>query len=100
MFDPEIPGLGLPQPLVAEEASYAVQVSFAKVISVDNEDDMVPGDNTVLHVDGGAFDFYYSDVNGANAAFGTDPTYTSATYVVHLRNVLNVYDRTISLDIQ
>ena len=98
VFDPETSG-PVPQQLVADEESYAVQISFAKVISVDSEDDMVPGDNTVLHVDGGAFDFYYSDVNGGNAALGVaDAEYTSATYVVNLKNVLNVYERTISLD--
>ena len=100
VFDPETFATA-PQQLVADEDSYAVQISFAKVISVDSENDMVPGDNTVLHVDGGAFDFYYSDVHGGNADLGvTDAAYTSATYVVNLKNVLNVYERTITLDIQ
>ena len=103
VFDP-VTG-GVPRQLVADEPSYATQVSFAKVISVDSEDGTVAGDSSVLNVDGGAFDFYYSDIHGGavdlnGAPLVSDPMYTSATYVVHLRNVLNVYERTITLDIQ
>lgn len=99
VLDPET-GVNVLQRFLADEENYRVQVSFAKVISVDSESDTVQGDSTVLHVDGGAFDFYYSDVHGV----AYDPTatpampYTSATYVVSLKNVLNVYERTITLD--
>ena len=94
IFDVETAALA-PEQLVADEPGYAVQISFAKVISVDSESDTVQGDSTVLHVDGGAFDFYYSDIHGATYDLAAaDPMYTSATYVVHLKNVLNVYERT------
>ena len=95
IFDVETGAVEPNEQLVADEPGYAVQISFAKVISIDNEDDTIPDDSTVLHVDGGAFDFYYSDIHGATYDLAAaDPMYTSATYVVHLKNVLNVYERT------
>lgn len=93
--------------LTAEENSYRTQISFAKVNSVDNEDAMVAGDSSVINVDGGAFDFYYRDISGPNILrpdtgqpvfLDSDPMYTSATYVISLTNVLNVYERTITLE--
>ena len=91
--------------LDADEEGYRIQVSFAKVLAVASEDPTVANDSTVLSVDGGPFNFYYSDVNagydsGVFASSGpyVDGDYTSATYVVHLKNVLNVYERTISLE--
>lgn len=87
------------QRLDADEEGYRIQIGFAKVLSVAAQDPNVGGDSTVLSVEGGPFNFYYSDVHGGNGFGGSfDANYTSATYVVHLKNVLNVYERTISLE--
>lgn len=96
VFDPA-QNMAVPRRLAAESPGYQTQVSFARVISVDNEDDTVGGDNSILTVNGGAFDFYYSDVNGMGFAPG-NAQYTSATYVIHLNNVVNVFERTITLE--
>lgn len=85
-----------PLRLNADEEGYRIQIGFAKVLSVGTT-----GANTVLSVEGGPFDFYYSDVHGGSFGGMFDPTdsgYTSSTYVIHLKNVLNVYERTISLE--
>jgi hypothetical protein len=64
----------------AADAGYRTQVMFAKVTRV--------GTNTVT-IDGGAFDF----VAPANAG-------SSETYMVHLKNVINVFERSIAIEQQ
>lgn len=65
----------------ADEAGYAIQVEFCRVVSTDNF-----GGNPFITVDGGSFDFYNLNVP------------QTETYVVHLPNVVNVYERTISVE--
>ena len=98
-YDDDLTPGTLPR-VVGEEPGYQTQVAFARVRSANGQ---------ALYVEGGPFDFYYLDVAGPD--FGLDPTppalagtaalpdpnYTSETYVVHLRNVVTVYERTISL---
>lgn len=116
-------GLSIMSPagrLDAEESGYDVQVGFAKVLSVLSRDTPVGPANTMttLTVEGGPFDFYYSDIGGVsgvevemtpanNDGFGVDVTssmggadshFTTATYAIHLKNVINVYERTITLE--
>ena len=92
---PVRPESGPPVPLRldADEEGYRIQVGFAKVLSVDQGTV-----NPALSVQGGPFNFYYTDVHGGTGFGGAEAAYTSATYVVHLKNVLNVYERTISLE--
>ena len=96
-----------------EEAGYDLQVAFCRVTSVDQGQDN--NGNGVfdlgvdrppsLSVEGGPFNFYYSGFNGSGHP-GEDtrivpplpPAYTSATYVVHLKDVINVFERTITLE--
>jgi hypothetical protein len=78
----------------ADEDGYAIQVAFCRVLAVDNSRDV--NSNNVydldvdtkpfITVDGGSFDFYNVNVPGTE------------TYVVHLPNVINVYERTISVE--
>ena len=108
--DARVTGLGLSimSPvgrLDAEESGYDVQVGFAKVLSVLSRDAPVMPSNTVttMTVEGGPFDFYYSDISGGtygvNALTGaSDDAFTTATYAIHLKNVINVYERTITLE--
>lgn len=85
--------------LDAEEAGYDVQLGFAKVLGVHSRATPVDGTVTTLTVDGGPFDFYYTDIQGAayGAGVGED-VFSTDTYVIHLNNVINVYERTISLE--
>ena len=102
----------------AAEAGYDVQLGFAKVQSVRVFDANNDGtdDSTSLGVNGGPFNFYYSNVRGtagsdANARPGApdneygrdvfgdpDEHFTTETYAIHLQNVINVYERTITLE--
>ena len=123
---PDVPGRGTAQPtglaltydadltmdpprFAGEEPGYQTQVAFARVRSVSSRA-VVGGNQDTLYVEGGPFDFYFTDVAGMD--FGLNPipptlatpmpatpdtTYSSETYVVHLRNVVTVYERTISL---
>ena len=99
----EVGNLGLSSPvgggerLDAEEAGYDVQVGFAKVLGVRSL--AGPDDSetrSILTVDGGPFDFYFNDIQGA--AFGSNPAFTTETHLIHLNNVINVYERTITLE--
>lgn len=96
------------QRLAAEEAGYDVQIGFAKVLSVISD-----ATTSTLNVAGGPFNFYYSDIAGTNGRglSGTgddeygfdimgdpDEDFTTETYAIHLRNVINVYERTITLE--
>ena len=94
VFDPAINGT-VAKRLAADALGYRTQVSFAKVISVDNT--TLTGDSSILTVNGGPFDFYYSNVAGIPLS-PANAQYTSATYVIHLKNVINVFERTITLE--
>lgn len=87
--------------LDAEEAGYDVQLGFAKVLGVHVRDmpDVNTGTRTTLTVDGGPFDFYYTDIQGAEYGAGPgENAFSTDTYVIHLKNVINVFERTISLE--
>ena len=91
-----------------EEAGYDQQITFCRVTSVDvgvdlNEDgDYVDANERrpSLSVEGGPFNFYYEglEANPALLPAVPDPAYTSQTWVVHLKDVINVYERTITLE--
>jgi hypothetical protein len=93
------------QRLAAEEAGYDVQIGFAKVLSVISD-----ATTSTLNVAGGPFDFYYSDIAGTNVigtgddnygfdiAGDPDEDFTTETFAIHLKNVINVYERTITLE--
>ena len=100
-------------PFVVEDAGYDIQVAFCRVISVDqglnlnpdvDMDFVDPGERTpTLSVQGGAFDFYYNDIEldteiDAGTPDLSDISYVSDTWVVHLKGVVNVHERSISLD--
>lgn len=94
-----------PERFAADEAGYDIQIGFAKVQSV-RELASTPI-ATSLTLNGGAFNFYYTDVNDDSGnRYGvredgdlTQPTgYRSDTYVIHLKNVITVYERTITLE--
>ena len=78
---------------VADESGYDIQVAFAKIRSLNGQ---------TLYVEGGPFNFYSTAIAGAPyglLADGTgDGTYLSDTYVIHLRNVVTVYERTVSIE--
>ena len=97
----------------AEEDRYDLQIAFCRVVSVDQGADN-DGDGLLtgaldrsasLSVEGGPFDFYFAGFNGSDFA-GEDTRmmpalpadYTSETYVVHLKDVINVFERTITLE--
>jgi len=97
-YDPN-PALPPGARLVGEEQGYQTQVAFARVRSLSL--DAASGVQTIF-VEGGPFDYYDNTVAGIN--FGINPTtgapddsYSSDTHVVHLQNVINVYERTITL---
>ena len=73
-----LPSVGSGSPFEAREG-YRTQVMFARVTSAD------PGSGQML-VDGGSFAF--TPVVGDG----------SETFVVHLRNVISVYERTVSIE--
>lgn len=94
--------------LDADEAGYDVQIGFAKVLSVISD-----ATTSTLNVAGGPFNFYYSDIAGTNGRghAGTgddeygldltgspDPDFTTETYAIHLKNVISVFERTITLE--
>ena len=89
-------------PFAVEEPGFDMQVAFCRVSSVDggvdlneNEDFTDPGDQfPVLSVQGGAFDFYYSNLSDPPYNFPGD----TQTWVVHLKDVVNVHEQTIELD--
>ena len=109
-------------PFAVEEAGYDRQVAFCRVVSVDpgvdlNGDGLFTGGSEAdanadlnndgdlldverfpsLSVQGGAFDFYYLGLETALVP-PVPPTYSSETWVVHLKDVVNVHERTITLD--
>lgn len=96
-----------------EETGYDLQIAFCRVNSVDQGQD-VDGNGVFdagadrlpsLSVEGGPFNFYYAGFNGSGHA-GEDTritpplpaAYTSDTYVVHLKDVINVFERTVTLE--
>ena len=100
-YDPDDDPTTFPPRFAAEEEGYQTQVSFAQIRSLS----LTPtpgGDQPVLYVEGGPFDFYNTSVAGPlyglDAAGANDPTYVSDTYVIYLRNVVTVYERTINLE--
>ena len=103
--------------LDADEPGYDVQLGFAKVLSVlSREESNDDGTTTTLNVAGGPFNFYYTDIRGISGSdesgrggtpdnnYGFDITgapdehFTTETYAIHLKNVINVYERTITLE--
>jgi len=95
----EIANLGFTIENNAEEAGYDVQLGFAKVLAVRADD---VANTSTLTVDGGAFNFYFSDIEGEDYGFDRtgmpDADFTTETYAIHLQNVINVYERTITLE--
>ena len=93
-----------------EEPGYDLQVAFCRVNSVDQGAVSPAGvrvRNPSLSVEGGPFNFYYEGFQGSGIPTGSADTritpplpadYTSETYVVHLKDVINVYERTITLE--
>lgn len=90
-----------------EEPGYDLQIAFCRVNSVDDGLDELGNRarNPSLSVEGGPFNFYYEGFSGSSFAVSDgriDPAlpadYTSETYVVHLKDVINVYERTITLE--
>ena len=89
---------GVLYPFEVEEAGYDLQIAFCRVTSVDQGD---VGRNPSLSVEGGPFNFYFQGLEahaGLIPPLPTGSTYTSATYVVHLKDVINVFERTITLE--
>jgi hypothetical protein len=64
---------------------YRTQVSFAKVTRVNSN-------GTAVSVDGGSFNFVDPDLPMAGPAGSTQ------TYLVHLKNAVNVYERSITVE--
>jgi len=111
-------------PFAVEEAGFDTQIAFCRVISVnggvdlnldgdfldsesaDGVDYNGDGDQSdiefpSLSVQGGAFDFYFQDLETDPRLFPPIPAaamYSSDTWVVHLKDVVNVHERTITLD--
>ena len=80
-----LPSLGSNSGGLEAQAGYDIQVMFARVTDViPNSDD--PNNIGRMLVDGGSFAF--TPVVGGG----------SETFVVHLRNVISVYERTVSIE--
>jgi hypothetical protein len=75
--DPATPNTPLNTGVRAADNGYRIQIMFAKVTRV--------AANSVT-IDGGAFDFVPSGILGPNSP-------STETYMVHLKNVVNVYER-------
>ena len=96
----------------AAETGYDIQVSFGRVIRVrnavdtnnNNAYDLDVDAKPVITIDGGSFDFYNTDVaNGLGLTYYPPPPVglpqsDSSTYVVHLPNVVNVFQRVINVE--
>ena len=67
---------------------YRTQIGFARITRISP-------DGLSVAVDGGSFDFVTSGIPDPDFG-GTDPP-SSPTYMVHLNNVINVYERSISI---
>ena len=80
---PSIPNSGFDYP--AAGPGYREQIMFARVTRVST-------DGTIVTVDGGSFDFLPAGIPMADATGSTE------TYMVHLKNVINVYERSISVE--
>lgn len=98
-------------PFAVEEAGYDRQIAFCRVVSVDpglnlnpdfDSDYVDPGERfPSLSVQGGAFDFYFDDLEGHPSLAPALPggsTYSSDTWVVHLKDVVNVHEQMVELD--
>jgi hypothetical protein len=81
----EVPAFGGKRYRSAYEG-YRLQTMFAKVTRVNTDGS--------LSVDGGSFDFVPAGIN-SDPGSGNPPS--SVTYMVHLRNVVNVYERSIPI---
>ena len=68
-------------PTRAADNGYRIQTMFARVIRV--------GANSVT-IDGGSFDFVPSGIGGVGGS--------SETYMVHLKDVVNVFERSVSVE--
>ena len=98
-------------PFAVEEDGFDRQVAFCRVVSVDpglnlnpnaDSDFLDPGERfPSLSVRGGAFDFYYQGLETDPRLLPAIPVsemYSSDTWVVHLKDVVNVHEQTIELD--
>ena len=77
------------EPLAADEQGFNTQIGFFRIISSQNGFNRQSGThdfNATLTVSGGGFDFFYSDIPGTE------------TFVVHLNNVVNVFEKTFNLE--
>ena len=81
----EVPAFGGRRYRSAHEG-YRLQTMFAKVSRVNTDGS--------LSVDGGAFDFVPAGISTVPAS-GNAPS--SVTYMVHLKNVVNIYERSIPI---
>ena len=76
-------------PTVAADIGYRQQVMFARVTRIANNPATGVGNITI---DGGAFDFVSPSIAGHVA-----PN-SSETFMVHLKNVVNVYERSVTAE--
>ena len=72
----------------AAATGYRTQIGFARITRISP-------DGSSVTVDGGSFDFVLDGIPDP-AIGGTNPA-SSQTFMVHLRNVVNVYERSISI---
>jgi hypothetical protein len=69
----------------AADEGFRIQLMFARVTRVNANS---------IAVDGGAFDFVPANIN-SNPLGGIA---SSETYMVHLKNVVNVFERSVSVE--
>ena len=74
--------------ILADEEGFNLQIGFFRIINAQSGYDDIAANrrDASLTVTGGEFDFYYSDIPGTE------------TYVVHLKNVLNVFESSFNLN--
>ena len=85
------------------DTGYRIQVMFAKVTRVgrlhDGSDGLpaTPADSfDTVSIDGGAFDFVVDNIPDPTG-IGTNPP-SSLTYMIHLKNVVNVFERSVTIE--
>lgn len=79
------------------DTGYRLQVMFAKVTRLGRLDATTPIDSfDTVSIDGGSFDFVLNDIPDPSGLGMTPPS--SMTYMVHLRNVVNVFERSVSIE--
>ena len=92
------------QKIETDEPEYDIQLGFARVtgtrdVDVDDDGDIDRNDRGVINVEGGGFNFFYDDITSGNFGIpGPVGATNTDTYVIHLRNVVTVYERTVTLE--